>query len=232
LDEDETTKLSANLVNNFIDQANKTLKDHPINKYREDKKLLPANTIIIRGAGTEIPKLEEKKDWAAILSMPTEIGIAKLINMKIIRIKQPKVTENDIYKNLYVSLNNHIKVSINYISEKTFGRLRKYLQPPNLYIHFKETDIPGHDGLPLEKKKMIEILDNTIIKELVKLKDTITCITGDHSTPCRLKTHSSDPVPVLIYGKDKDKVQYFSEKACKKGKIGLIKGKDLMKYLL
>jgi len=231
LDEDETTKLSANLVNSFIDQANKILKDHPINKFREDKKLLPANTITTRGAGTEIPRLEEKRDWTAILSMPTEIGIARLIKMRIIRIKQPKVIENDIYKNLYASLNSHIKVSVKYISNKPFNKLRKYLQLPNLYIHFKETDIPGHDGLPLEKKKMIEILDSTIFKELIKLKDIIICITGDHSTPCKLKSHSADPVPILIYGKDKDNVQDFSEKACKKGKIGLIKGKDLMKYL-
>ncbi len=232
LDEDETTKLSANLVNNFIEQADKILKDHPINKYREDKKLLPANTITARGAGTETPKLEEKRDWTAILSMPTEIGIAKLIKMKIIRIKQPKVTENDIYKNLYASLNIHIKVSKKYISKETkFSKLRNYLQTPNFYIHFKETDIPGHDGLPLEKKKMIELLDETIFKELTKLKDTIICVTGDHSTPCKLKSHSADPVPLLIYGKDKDNVQDFSEKACKKGKIGLIKGKELMKYL-
>ncbi|MAG50927.1 phosphoglycerate mutase [archaeon] len=232
LDEDETTKLSANLVNNFLEQADKILKDHPVNKFREDKKLLPANTITTRGAGTEIPKLEEKKDWTAILSMPTEIGIAKLIKMRIVRIKQPKVTENDIYKNLYTSLNTHIKVAKKYILKKVkFSKLRKYVQQPNFYIHFKETDIPGHDGLPLEKKKMIELLDDTIFKELTKLKDTLICITGDHSTPCKLKSHSDDPVPVLIYGKNKDSIQDFSEKACKKGKIGLIKGKDLMKHL-
>jgi 2,3-bisphosphoglycerate-independent phosphoglycerate mutase len=78
---------------------------------------------------------------------------------------------------------------------------------------------------------MIELLDDTIFKELTKLKDTLICITGDHSTPCKLKSHSDDPVPVLIYGKDKDSIEDFSEKACKKGKIGLIKGKDLMKHL-
>ena len=73
------------------------------------------------------------------------------------------------------------------------------------------------------------------VLQQINLEDHIICITADHSTPCNLKAHSDDPVPVLIAGNsfEGDKVEKFSEKACIKGKLGVLyKGTELMPKLV
>ncbi len=55
-------------------------------------------------------------------------------------------------------------------------------------------------------------------------------VTGDHSTPCKLKAHSDDPVPVLFYNcNEKPDEKRFCEKDCKKGKLGKIVGPEILK---
>ena len=69
----------------------------------------------------------------------------------------------------------------------------------------------------------------------ISLEDSVVCITADHSTPCELYAHSDDPVPILIAGNklQADKVQRFSEKACKRGELGvLFNGTELMPKLV
>ncbi|MFQ5999988.1 MAG: phosphoglycerate mutase, partial [Candidatus Bathyarchaeia archaeon] len=69
----------------------------------------------------------------------------------------------------------------------------------------------------------------------IKLEDCVVCVTADHSTPCELKSHSDDPVPLLISGTkiEGDKVQGFSEKECKRGKLGILEhGTELMPKLI
>ena len=68
------------------------------------------------------------------------------------------------------------------------------------YIHFKETDLPGHDNKPLDKVKMIELLDKKFFKFLKKfIKNEKLIITADHTTACRKKAHTAGSVPVLSY---------------------------------
>lgn len=223
MDDEETTRLSANLVNIFFEQSKKILKDHPVNKKRKQEKLLPANAILLRGAGTSLPYLPKKqRRWAAIVAMPLEMGLTKLAGMNILSFKYPKMKTKNVYENLYYGLAIRVRIVRKYL-KKYFNKYDAF------YIHFKETDVPGHDGLPLEKKKMLEFLDKGIFSFIKDLKDTLIVVTADHSTPCKLKAHSADPVPLLIYGKGKDKVEKFSEKACMKGSIGKIYGKNLLK---
>ena len=75
---------------------------------------------------------------------------------------------------------------------------------------------------------MIEVIDKEFFSFLRGLKGTIIIVTGDHSTPCSLKSHSDDPVPLLVYGRGKDKSRRFNEKESRKGSIGKIYGKDLL----
>jgi len=224
LDDDEISKLSANLVNSFVEQSRKILENHPVNRYRIKQGLLPANIILTRDAGTKVPQFPQKKEkWLAIAGMPLEIGISKLAGMKVAEFTYPEAGK-DAYKTLYEGLDREIRAAVNVLGKK----LSSY---DNFYIHIKETDVPGHDGLPLEKKKMIEILDKKLFGWLRtrKNKSLIICVTADHSTPCSLKMHSSDPVPVLVYGKGSDGTAAFDEKSCMKGSLGKIYGKDLLK---
>ena len=64
-------------------------------------------------------------------------------------------------------------------------------------------------------------------KFAVKKKINIV-VTGDHSTPCKLKNHSADPVPVLFYNNSVPKEKEFSEKGVRTGTLGRILGRDLL----
>jgi 2,3-bisphosphoglycerate-independent phosphoglycerate mutase len=224
LDDDENSAYTADIVNKFIEQSYNLLKYHPINIQREEKKLFPANIILTRGAGIEQPKLKQYPKWAALGYMPLEKGIAKLSGMNVYSFAYPTLRDYDIYKNLYEGLNRAI-----YYAKKLIKKKKdKY---DYFYIHFKETDLPGHDNKPLDKKKMIEMIDNeffSFIREILEREKFKVVVTADHSTPCSLKSHSADPIPVMVYGNGSDNIVEFNEKNSRKGSIGKIVGRDFM----
>jgi 2,3-bisphosphoglycerate-independent phosphoglycerate mutase len=82
------------------------------------------------------------------------------------------------------------------------------------------------------------LIDEHFFGELlqrINLSEFLICITADHSTPCALRAHSDDPVPVLISGDRMrgDNVSKFSEKECLKGSLGILqKGTQLMPMLM
>ncbi len=106
------------------------------------------------------------------------------------------------------------------------------------YIHIKGPDEPGHDGNFNLKGQLIYTIDEHFLGNMlqkIELEDHVICITADHSTPCKLKAHSDDPVPLLISGNKirGDKVQKFSENECIKGELGvLLHGIELMPKLI
>ncbi len=228
LDEnDENDKYTANMLNEFMEQSFKVLDKHEVNKERIKKGLLPANIIFARGGGTELPKIRELKNWGAVVYMPVEIGIALCAKMDIFKFDYPDMKNLDVYKNLYDGLNKAINFSI-----KVLKKEKKNYE--HFYIHFKETDLPGHDNKPLEKKNMLEVLDKkffSFIRKYAEKEKIKVIVTGDHSTPCELKSHSDDPVPFLLcdwHGRNEKK---FSEKSCKKGKLGELFGKDVLRLV-
>lgn len=225
LDDDENSQYSANIVNEFLEKAYAALDNHPVNQNRRKKGLLPANYLLIRGAGIEIPKLKIYKKWECVAYMPLEKGFAGLSGMKVHEFDYPKLKSLDAYKNLHDGLEKACDFSI-----KTIKKIRK--DADYLYIHIKETDLPGHDNKPFEKKMMIEYIDKTIFKflrEFAPANNIKVLVTGDHSTPCKLKAHSADPVPVLFYNNSELKEKHFSEKEAANGKLGKIMGNDLLK---
>jgi 2,3-bisphosphoglycerate-independent phosphoglycerate mutase len=105
-------------------------------------------------------------------------------------------------------------------------------------VHIKGPDEPAHDGNFKLKAQMIETIDQHFFGRLlskINLNSYVVCVTADHSTPCKLKAHSDDPVPLLISG-DRikgDKTEKFSEKQCKQGSLGLLEhGWQLMPKLM
>ena len=78
---------------------------------------------------------------------------------------------------------------------------------------------------------MLEYIDMTLMKFLRKFappNEIKVVITADHSTPCKLKNHSADPVPVLFYNDSVLKEKHFSEKTAKVGSLGRMNGKELL----
>lgn len=225
LDDTMKSKKSADIVNEFLNQAFRILSNHPLNLKRIENGLLPANFLFLRGAGNKKIKLKKYNDWISINSMPLEIGISKLSGMKVFSFPYPELRGIDSYENLYEGLNKTIDFAIKTIK-------KEYKKCKGCYIQIKETDIPGHDNKPFEKKKMLEIVDKKLFGFLRKFfngKDVKIAVTCDHSTPCALRAHSHHPVPVLVFdGKNKDNCSYFSENESRTGSLGTFSGRDFM----
>jgi len=216
------TKISSKIVNSFVKQSYEVLKDHEVNKKRHKNYLLKANVLLLRDAGIRLPELPKKTKWGAVVSMPLEIGITRLAGMNVLSFPYPETTTKGIIANLYKGLDETIKHSIKNIKE---GKFSKYL------IHFKEADVMGHDNNPLEKKKMIELIDKNFFGFLREIKELELVVTGDHASPCELRSHAADAVPLLHYStkiEKKDSMQRFNESECQDGYYGQMYGKDVM----
>lgn len=225
LDDEENSQYTANVVNEFVEKAYEILNAHPVNEERRKKGLLPANYLLVRGAGIEVPKLNLYKKWLSVAYMPLEKGFSKTCGMKVFSFDYPKLKGLDAYANLHESLEKACKFSI-----KTLKK--NYKKYDYAYIHLKETDLPGHDNKPLEKKSMLEYIDKILFKFLRKFappNKIKIVVTADHSTPCKLKNHSADPVPVLFYNDSIPKEKKFFEKEARKGTLGSMVGNDLLK---
>jgi 2,3-bisphosphoglycerate-independent phosphoglycerate mutase len=101
------------------------------------------------------------------------------------------------------------------------------------FIHYKYTDSCGEDGNFLSKVNHIETLD-TLIGPLVSLEPAVLAVTGDHSTPAALKSHSWHPVPLLLVSSTcrRDGSTSFTESVCARGGLGSLESKYLMGLLL
>ena len=97
------------------------------------------------------------------------------------------------------------------------------------FLHFKYTDSTGEDGAFEEKVKRIEELD-AIIPRIEALKPDVLIVTGDHSTPSKLQSHSWHPVPTLLVAAAcrPDGSEKFSERNCLRGGFGIFPAKHLM----
>lgn len=245
LDEEENSIYSANVLKEFSEKAFEALDKHPINEERRRRGLLPANFLLLRGPGVETPKLRFYRKWMAVNYMPLEKGFAKVSGMHSFSFDYPKLKGLDAYSNLWDGL----KEACAFAEKSIKGNFKDF---DYAYVHIKETDLPGHDNKPMEKKHMLEYIDKTFFKFLASFappNSIKVVVTGDHSTPCRLKSHSADPVPVLFYNQSAPKKSIFSRffsksekpaseteprstKFCEgeaaKGKLGGFLGKELL----
>jgi len=224
-DDEENSQYTANIVNEFLEKAYEVLDKHPVNEERRKKGLLPANYLLVRGAGIEVPKLKLYKKWLSVAYMPLEIGFSNVSGMSVFSFDYPKLKGLDAYANLYESLTKACKFSV-----KTLKK--NYKKYDYAYVHLKETDLPGHDNKPIEKKLMLEYIDKTFFKFLRKFvpqNKIKVVVTADHSTPCKLKEHSADPVPVLLYNDSIPKEKKFSEKEARRGRLGSMVGNELLR---
>ena len=225
MDATNEAKISAKLVNEFVEKTRTLLEYHPVNIKRESSGKLKANAILTRDAGNRLPTLFDinKKyniDFASLVEMPVEKGIATLAGMATIEIPPP--SDN-------LRRDSQLKAS---------KLLENLQQHDAFYIHIKGPDEPGHDGNFELKKRSIEIIDAEFFGKLggaVTPEETLMCVTADHSTPCEMKSHSDDAVPLLIAGRNVlgDGLRKFCERECAKGSLGVLStGSELMPILV
>lgn len=213
-------RLSAELTNQFVEKSTEVLNNSKINKTRESQGKLAGNIILCRDAGDRLPKFPKinevyKMKFGCFVEMPVEKGIALLTGMEVVDLPLPT---GDPQKDYPLR------------AKKTIEAARAY---DVLYIHIKGPDEPAHDGDFAKKKSSIEAIDKFYFGNLLaglRLEDFVIAITSDHSTPCKLKAHSDDPVPLLISSTDikSDKLTSFGESDAKKGSLGELNGPEIL----
>ncbi len=103
-----------------------------------------------------------------------------------------------------------------------------------IFIHIKKTDSMGEDGNFDGKVHVIEMVDDAL-PQLMALKPDVLMITGDHSTPCKMRSHSWHPVPFLLWAPATarpDEQTSFGERACARGGLGTFLARQAMPLAL
>jgi 2,3-bisphosphoglycerate-independent phosphoglycerate mutase len=171
----------------------------------------PANGFLMRGIAhqPEIPTFEARYQLrpAALAVYPMYKGLAQLVGMA--KIEGPQT-----------------------IREQFERYAAEYDNYDFFFIHYKYTDKYGEDGNFEAKKKAIEELDAALPVLLAKRPDVLV-ITGDHSTPCALKSHSWHPQPVLLHSSasGSDKLERFTETGANTGSLGIFEAKYLIRLM-
>jgi 2,3-bisphosphoglycerate-independent phosphoglycerate mutase len=194
---DEASKKTATIVDEFVRQACKVLKDES-----------PTNGVTLRGFA-RYPKIGTMRDVyglkaAALAVYPMYKGLARLVGMDVL---DAGSTLNDQVATL----------------KKVWGQYDFF------FLHYKYTDSTGEDGNFPAKVDMIEKLD-AVVPSIVELKPDVLIVTGDHSTPSKMRSHSFHPVPTLLRAANcrTDDVAEFSESACLRGGLGQFQAMHLM----
>jgi 2,3-bisphosphoglycerate-independent phosphoglycerate mutase len=172
----------------------------------------PANMLMLRGFARRPPILTMKEVYgvnaAAIAVYPMYRGLARLVGMNVL----PKVANLD----------------------EEIAQLRQNWESFDFFfLHFKYTDSAGEDGDFEGKVRRIEEFD-AHVPQVLELKPDVLVVTGDHSTPALLKSHSWHPVPVLLAARTcrPDRVTTFGEAGCLQGGLGQIEAKYLLPLAL
>jgi 2,3-bisphosphoglycerate-independent phosphoglycerate mutase len=219
LDETKEAEQTAELINVFAANVHEILDTHQVNLSRQARGDLPANFLLMRDAGSTVPRVEtfrQKFDLkgVAIADMPVELGISKVVGI------DTRVFPPDRSLQAYSDRANE---AMKLLSTYDF-----------VYVHLKGPDEPGHDGDFQGKTKAIEDIDAGFFSKLGDLTNELLCVTADHSTPCVAKGHTDDPVPILIAGPGvkPDGSKRFTEAYGRRGTLGTLEhGYDIMGIL-
>ena len=222
LDDTLASDQTAKIINEFEIQVHNILVNHPVNKLRVSQGKLPANYLLLRDGGNppkNMPAFRKLYNKSLVMfgQLPAEKAIADLIGEKFIYSKSLDLQ----------------------LDEKFLTDMSKCIKDTDediVFIHIKGPDEPGHDNKPMDKVMAIEVIDKFFIEPLVNSlnSDDIVIVTCDHATPCELKLHSNDKVPLLISGGNisVDSTIAFNEKEASSGMLKIKKGIDILPYIL
>ena len=206
---------TAAVCNEFVRQSTQILFEHAINKERIAQHLIPANVVLMRGAG-EMGKYEPFQEkyglTGSVISAASLItGIGRAVGLPHVEVPGATGSQDS-------NITGKVSAALRELETKDF-----------VLVNIKGADESGHDGLAGQKRDFIGKIDSAL-EPLLGLKETVIIICADHSTPCTIKDHSADPVPVLIRGEGvrMDDVVRFDEYACAKGGLNRIRGTDLL----
>lgn len=200
------------------------LKDHPINKKRVEEGKNPANSIWLWGEGSKpaLPNFEATRGLkgAVISAVDLLKGIAIAGGMKVIEVEGATGTVKTNFTGKAEACVQAIRDGFDYV-----------------YLHMEAPDECGHQGDSEGKVKSIELIDEKVVGYILdelKDEDLRILVCPDHPTPLATKTHSSAPIPFLIYDSKciKDGVSAYTENECSKTGVELNSGDELVEMFL
>jgi 2,3-bisphosphoglycerate-independent phosphoglycerate mutase len=169
-----------------------------------------ANGFLLRGFATDpgLPSYYDAYELKAtcIAEYPMYKGVSRLVGM-------------DVIEDVALGAKGEFETAKKYWNDYDF-----------FFIHIKKTDSYGEDGNLEAKSKVIEEVDRAL-PVLLELNPDVLMITGDHSTPCVLKSHSWHPVPFLLWAPKthrSDLETSFTERYCARGGLGTFPAVETM----
>lgn len=203
------------------------LKDHPINQRRRAEGKNPANSAWFWGAGTRpaLTSFEEKNGVKGAMISAVDLlkGIAVGAGMHNIIVEGAN-------GGLHTNYSGKAAAAVKALTEDGYDFV---------YVHIEAPDEMGHQGSAEDKIKAIESIDEKIIGPVAKAltdagADYRMLVLPDHPTPVRVRTHTSDPVPYMLYDSTKEVEgpdTYDEKTGAESGKL-LEEGYRLMEYFI
>lgn len=211
----------------MMERSYEILKNHPLNIERKKKGLNPANCCWFWGAGTKpsLDRFEERTGKKGVMISAVDLlkGIAVGAGMKVIEVEGANG-----------GLNTNYTGKMNAAADALLKDGYDFA-----YIHVEAPDEMGHQGSYERKVKAIENIDRFIVGPLYeRLKasgeDFKLLVMPDHPTPVRLRTHTADAIPFLMYDSthEKDGQYLYNEIEAKESGILIPDGWNLMHTFL
>jgi 2,3-bisphosphoglycerate-independent phosphoglycerate mutase len=218
---------TANLLNNLILKSQRLLADHPVNIKRQELGKDPANSIWPWSPGykPQMPTISEMYGigkGAVISAVDLIQGIGVYAGMEVLKVEGVTGLYDTNYEGKAQRAIEALKGDTEFV-----------------YIHIEASDEAGHEGNVALKTKTIEYLDSRIVKPIMEAANDMDeplaiGLLPDHPTPCKLRTHTHDPIPFIIYrpGDESDEVEKYDEESAKSGSFGLIRGNEFIRALI
>lgn len=219
-------KESAELILSLIERSQKILNNHPVNVKRAAAGKDKANAVWPWSPGHK-PQMQTYQELfgigpSAVISAVDLIqGIGVYAGMQVIHVEGA----TGLYDTNYEG--------------KAEAALEALKTHDFVYLHIEASDEAGHEGDYDLKVKTIEYLDYRVVKflmeETAKMDEPVAlALLPDHPTPWKLRTHTRDAVPFVIYrpGEKADDVAAYDEVAAQQGSLGRLKGNEFMKKFL
>ena len=213
---------TAELLNNLILKSLEILPNHPVNKHRIAIGKDPANSIWpwspgYRPAMETMQQMYGFKKGAVISAVDLIRGIGVYAGLEVLTVEGA----TGLYDTNYEG--------------KAQAALEALKTNDFVYLHIEASDEAGHEGDVDLKIKTIENLDKRAVKIIYEALQTwdepvAIAILPDHPTPCAIRTHTSEPIPFIIYkpGQTPDSVQRYDEFAAREGSYGELKENEFM----
>lgn len=210
----------------FMKDSYDILNDHPVNIERRKRGLRPANSAWLWSPGKKprLPSFKEK--WGMRAAVISAVDLIKGIGLCA---EMTPINVEGATGNIHTNFEGKATAAISAFKEGY----------DLVYVHVEAPDECGHRGEMENKVKSIELIDRKILAPIFEYlsncdEDFKVMVLPDHPTPIEIRTHSSEPVPFLIYSSKSSfkGVTTFDEYTTKKTDLYITNGFELMDYMI